>query len=202
VKPGDVITDEPTEVGTVLVDRDGDLVRLETDGTWRRGLSWASVSRYAPLTVVSVPACAPEPAPAAVEWETVVADQVRVGDDIEVTHEGATFRAVFTGMVGDIALAALVLAPGYRVSTRPDGDLLPSVTIRRRVRTPMPEPEAPAVVRHAGRVAVRPLGDESDTRWLLINSGGDDDFWWKTWADLLALDPATDPVLVDLGGGE
>jgi len=127
------------------------------------------------------------------EFETVDPQDVQIGDEIV-----ASFSGVVTGWDHCVRYFSL------EGRNNPIGGLsefhYANHDIRRKVCPRMAEPLAPAVVRHAGRVAVRPLGDESDTRWLLINSGGDDDCcWWKTWADLLALDPTTNPVMVDLG---
>jgi hypothetical protein len=82
--------------------------------------------------------------------------------------------------------------------------------IRRRVRPPMPEPEAPAVVRHAGRLLARGAHDASrSVRWVVLAgdpvSGAGDPVsgveYRLSWGRVLALDPTAAPALVDLGDG-
>lgn len=145
-------------------------------------------------------------APASAEkWEPVTADQVHVGDHIEV-HErsgdgeritwGTSERAL--SVHGDLQLS------GIHVSTIGVG-----ITIRRRVRQPMPEPDGPAAVKHARRVLVRGEHDHSGLNWSVFRGLPVDcrdrnllNAIRISWPEVLALDPATDPVVVDLGGGE
>jgi hypothetical protein len=71
--------------------------------------------------------------PDAIRWETVTADQVRVGDDVEVTIAMKTFpNVVIRGTVSTTGLNLVYLVDQIEI---PLG--LPGTTIR-RVRTPMP----------------------------------------------------------------
>jgi hypothetical protein len=139
-------------------------------------------------------------------WETITAEQVRVGDDIEVTREWDGGRIVSSGVITEMQDQA-----GWRLLTLGKENISVGAwtpgpeTIRRRVRPPMPEPESPAVVRHAGRVYVRSEYSTRSTPWYLF--AGPlvplDDYRsgrWLGWPEVLALDPTTDPVVVDLGG--
>ncbi len=220
LRPGDVVTDEPIGVpGLVLRDGDGDLIDWR-DGRWRRcsrPMEWRRISGYPPITVVAVP---PELGPVPTEqWETVTADQVRVGDHIEVTQEWDHHSASAVHRCLVYAITPPDEGRRCKVQLSPDepDDYLwiglwvqgKTETIRRRVRTPMPEPDAPAVVKHAGRIWVRMEMREPDNQiggkrdwWPLSLGDGDNRSEWLPWPEVLALDPATDPVLVDLGGGE
>lgn len=209
LRPGDIVTEEPTEPGTVIgyVNPEASRFTRTLNGTWCDcggaldcvGITWAQVQRYLPkgfeLRLVSAPEAERPSAEPAEAWEPVTADQVRVGDHIE-----ASFSGRVTGWdrhVGYFSLAGHDDAEG----------LIPfhyaGHTIRRRVRAPMPEPDAPAIVRHAGRLLARSEHDQyPGLPWLLISG---DDFPDGTlagaWPEVLALDPSTDPVVVDLGGG-
>jgi len=210
LRPGDVVIDEPrSDHGLILQDREGDIVSWK-NGDWQRcgeAVTWRDVVDYFPVTVLAVPASL---APAD-EWEPVEAGDVRVGDDIEVTQEWDHHSARAVHLCKVFAITAPDEGRRRKVQLTPNepDDVLwigllvegKQETIRRRVRQPMPEPTAPAVVRHAGLLAARPEGDESVGRWLLLSRRLSGDYWWKTWAEMLALDPSTDPVLVDLGGG-
>lgn len=174
-------------------------------------LRFRTESRAFPAQIARVPVDTPgltvQPADAdtpAEEWELVTADQVRVGDEIEHGRFVLNGPQVVTrGLVTDMGQVdegrrrwvwlgdedhGFKIWLGVRVEREEH-------VIRRRVRAPMPEPDAPAVVRHAGKVFAKG-----------IRSG-----WWhclseeatggRVWSEVLALDPASDPVPVDLGGG-
>jgi len=130
-------------------------------------------------------------------WETVTARQVRAGDDIEFTREWNGGRSVTTGVVTAVDEADGV----WWVTLGRRSIILPADTIRRRVRASAPdamsEPPAPSVVRHAGRVLAR-VNQYETHPWVHLTAGL---FLDKTtigsWADVLALDPSADPVLID-----
>jgi len=140
------------------------------------------------------------------QWEPVAWEQVTVGWEIEVTFpDDEHAAAIVRGTVSHIGLSCCYLRDVIEVPLN-----LPGVAIRRRVRPVMAEPAAPAVVRHAGRLlahvdwsATPHANPSSGLTWVLLSGPtvGHRNVWC-TWADVLALDPATDPVLVDLGGGE
>lgn len=184
-RPGDVVTDEPDgHPDLILRDRDGDPVHW-ADGHWVRNgirIPWAQVAAYGSITVVSVPAPGPAPEGDAVAELEAQADWLETwaSDCAEVTPED---RRIY-GLVA------------RRLRTR-------SADLRGAVRTPMPELDAPAVVRHAGRLLARPeivVESEAplDRCWMILHGDWVKGACWLTWAEVLALDPTTDPVPVDL----
>jgi len=143
-------------------------------------------------------------------WETVTADAVRVGDEIEVTQEWGHGYASAVHRCRVFDITAPDEGRRRKVQRSPDepDDYLwiglrvegKTETIRRRVRQPMDEPAAPAVVRHAGRLLARSEHETGTLSWRII-SGPEDQrgYAWLAWSGVLALDPDTDPVPVDLG---
>lgn len=208
-RPGDTLTAEPTAPGTIVQDRDGDRWTLTQPGVWHcpRGpwtRTWANLRERSygqTITLVSTPDPDPDPATAG-QWEAITADQVRPGDEVEVTREWDSGRVVATGRVTGIqeyqAWRMLSLDRCHVAVGDPEEWI--TETIRRRVRTPMPEPAAPAVVRHAGHVLVRPDGSlgRDGRPWMIIAGELGSASNWRTWAEVLALDPDTPPVVLDL----
>jgi len=139
------------------------------------------------------------------ETETITAGQIRVGDAIEITREWPEGGMSIRGTVTAVDAGAVHLGQGgtWYTDALSVGGLSHQSTIRRS-RQSTPEPEAPAVVRHAGRVLTRAEHDDDGNRWG-VHSGPlaltGENCAWLTWAQVLALDPTTDPVLIDLGGG-
>jgi len=125
----------------------------------------------------------------------VTADQVRVGDEIEIFISGR--------VTGWDHGAKYFSFDGYGLQPfHYEGH-----TIRRRGRAPMPEPAAPAIVRHAGVHLVRPLGLRADDewQWLLVDQprrDGETGCQWLSWATVLELDPLVEPEIILFGGGE
>jgi hypothetical protein len=206
MRPGDIITEEPP-IGSVVEDCDA-IRHVRVAGGWcccGRGegcptpSAWSTVRISDPLTLISIP----EPAPAADEWEAVTADQVRVGDEAHLSCWMSGVEIDYRGRVTNVGRREQPSVAG-RWFVELAGLIVidePIVrSIRRRVRPPMPEPAAPAVVRHAGRVLARGEHPMQDS-WLILAGPKVFNRTWATWPELLALDPATDPVLVDLGAG-
>lgn len=139
------------------------------------------------------------------EWETVTADQVQVGDVIEIRREWPEGSFTATGTVTEIRNGLVFIGNRHGYTLDDTSGLHTSSTIRRKVRPPMPEPEAPAVVRHAGQIWVRQeMHDDAANGaywWPLSLDGGNHASEWRTWSQVLALDPTMDPVVVDLGWG-
>lgn len=171
---------------------------LDAHGHIAVGTVWKSAEGMVRERAAELRAAAP-----AEDWEPVTADQVRVGDHIEVTREWDGGVGTVTGRVceTDSAHNWAVHIEGWGwveyVRLRTPNE---RVTIRRRVRQPMAEPDAPAVVRHAGKLFARGDWNLSGDRWLSLGDDGPRGDGWLTWPEVVALDPATDPVVVDLGG--
>ena len=155
------------------------------------------------------------PAGPAEEWETITADQIRPGDHLQMRESGPGWEQTWRGRVVDVQASSgagwLILGRGEPEPRGRTVYLDGRPTLTRRVRQPMPEPEAPSVVRHAGRMIARP--DWSQTghagasdggpHWVLMSGkpygGRTAREVWLTWPQVLALDPDTDPEVLDLG---
>lgn len=157
---------------------------------------WEAAARIVAARGIELRAAAPAWAK---KWETVQPGDLRVGDFIEVHARCETGERItrwiserVLSVHGDLQLS------GFHVST------IGGVVIRRRVRAQMPEPERPAVVRHAGRLLGRSSYEGITRRWVILDGelaahpdkdGGK--LWALTWPEVLALGPGA-PVVVDL----
>jgi len=184
MKIGDVTTEEPTRIGTIVRDRDGDLYELTGKG-WTGDWMWSSIQEsYGPLTVAHLPESAKDDQSRGdeEEWEEVLPEDLRVGDEVEVTRRGRVAEV----SPSRTAPPLIVLVGGAPYDFR-------NHTFRRRIVRDMPEPEAPALVVHAGRAFVRPNASNARFQWRDVTGENGEWFAWK-W--VLDLDRTTPPRIV------
>jgi hypothetical protein len=198
VKPGDIVTDEPP-IGSVVKDCGGTR-HVRIAGGWcccsqgdrcSTSSAWATVRINDPLTLIS----APEPAPAVEEWETVTAEQVRVGDHIEVVQRTENGEQATRGVVErGLSIHGDLQVSGFHVSTLGAG-----TTIRRRVRTPMPEPGPGAVWECARKRYYNTGARDYEGSYIWVTPG--DPGGSYNWADVQSAGAPTEVLAaVDLGG--
>jgi hypothetical protein len=151
VRPGDVVTEEPREIGTAVLDQKGAVWVRWIDGMWRCAQGdrperwWMDLCRTGRLVVAFSPK---QPLPAE-EWVTVTDEQVRVGDEIEITREWEEGRLVVSGRVTALEGGLASMGDGHAFSLSPRNQRYTSLTLR-RLTWPIPEPGPGAVWECAG----------------------------------------------------
>lgn len=204
MKVGDVLQNgqvppEEPPVGSVVTDREGDIWRHDADKVWLcpsadMWREWAAiVNRWGPLTVTELPVdLTPEP-------RYLPLEDVRVGMRIRVTQTWPDGNRVVQGKVTkaagpEVCIGGVPHYLGARRSTVTEIVLLEPV--------PMPEPPAPALVRHAGRLWARGEHEDTGVPWHILSGppmlAHGTRLRWVCWADLLALDPARTPEIVEV----
>jgi hypothetical protein len=205
-RTGELVTYEPTVVGTVLRDAHGNHWTLRRGGLWgsEASIYWKTWDALRScwygkrLTFVSQPPVDDEGWRVAVP-EVVTVDQVEIGDDVEIAREVIPgVRASWSGRVVRKEKRTVTLGgPGHgaHLSVMLDGAL--AAPVIRRIRRAS-EPLAPAAVRHAGRVFVRSAHAPS-AGWLLVDgpkvtdATGHRQFF--SWGEVVALDPLMSPEI-------
>jgi len=151
VRPGEVVTEEPREVGTAVLDQKGALWVRWHDGWWRCAQAPRAVARWVDLrrTGRLVLAFSPKQPLLAEEWVTVTDEQVRVGDEIEIRREWKEGRLVVSGRVTALEGGLASMGDAHAFSLSPRNQRYTSLPLR-RLTWPIPEPGPGAVWECAG----------------------------------------------------
>lgn len=185
---------------------------LNRCGTSCAGHSWAAIINSANMDIVVIET-PDEKASETVEipaiydygtdftWNKIEYSDVRLGDILRILTNpfDDSRQKVPTFIFGECTDAGEPFWIGQSVDIYP----VAVKSIYRATKIPMPEPDAPAVVKHAGQIWIRQemTGNiaKGNDWWPLSLSGGKQVNEWLSWEKLRALDPTTDPVVVDLG---